>query len=95
MPMSANSTKRIDLDCGIPYRRISAWLDDELALERCGESWVFHDNNEQCAISLRELEKRSFRHLEFERTQLVAEGDAQALETFNHLFTLRFISAGG
>lgn len=93
--MSADSMKRIDLDCGIPYRRLAAWLDEDLGLEQSDNAWTFSDGAACCTITLCELEKRSFNHVEFERTQLVAEGEPQTLEAFCHLFTLRFLSAGG
>ena len=93
--MFGGKTGRIDLDCGIAYARIATWLDDELALPRDESRWVFHDAGKTCRISLELLENRMFRHVSIERTRLVAEGDAEVLASFEKLFTLRFISAGG
>ena len=102
--MFKGETNRLDLDCGIAYARIAAWLDDELALSREDGSWVFHEasqpsrpehTGQTCRITLEALENRTFRRVSIERTRLVAEGDAGALESFEKLFTLRFISAGG
>ncbi len=102
--MFKGETNRLDLDCGIAYARIAAWLDDELALPRESGSWVFHEANQPtrpehtgqtCRVSLEPLESRAFRNVSIERARLVAEGDAGALESFEKLFTLRFISAGG
>ena len=39
--MLAADANRIDLDCGISYARIASWLDDELALPREQECWVY------------------------------------------------------
>ena len=93
--MFKGETNRLDLDCGIAYARIAAWLDDELALSREDGCWLFRDDLQTCRVSLEPLESRTFRRVSIERTRLVAEGDAGALESFEKLFTLRFISAGG
>ncbi len=93
--MFKGETNRLDLDCGIAYARIAAWLDGELALPREDGCWLFRDDLQTCRITLETLESRTFRRVSIERTRLVAEGDAGALESFDRLFTLRFISAGG
>ncbi|MBP3867330.1 MAG: hypothetical protein J6D25_05920 [Eggerthellaceae bacterium] len=86
---------RINLDCGIAYARIASWLEDELALPRADGGWVYSCDQDSCSISLEPLESRTLGKIDLERTRLVAEGDPHALESFDKLFTLRFISAGG
>ena len=85
----------MDLDCGIAYARIAAWLDDELQLPPAGDSWHFSCSPFACRISIEPLEDRELGPLALERTRLVACGDAEALKRFEKLFTLRFVSAGG
>ena len=86
----------MDLDCGIAYRRIAAWLDDELALPRNDEgAWEFTCEEGFCTVTLTECEPRMAGPISLERTRLQADGDDAALERFNRLFTLRFVSAGG
>ena len=85
----------MELDCGIQYRRIAAWLDDELRLPREGEEWLFTSDGATCRISASPLESRSLGGIEIERTLLSTHGDQPALDVFERLFTLRFISAGG
>lgn len=90
-----NQQRIIDLDCGITYARIAAWLDDELALPFDDEHWTYESEAQRCRISLEPLENRSFGTISLERSHLVASGDPDALSSFEKLFTLRFISAGG
>lgn len=100
----------MQLDCGIRYARISAWLDDELGLVRedCQPEelpvsgaggadwhWVFVSNGASCRVSAFPLESRVYGGIAIERTQLSAQGDQPAIDAFERLFTLRFISAGG
>ena len=86
----------IDFDCGIAYRRIATWLDDELRLPRDGEgAWVFACDEGSCTVCLTETEPRAHGPIRLERCQLQADGSPGALDRFNRLFTLRFISAGG
>ena len=87
--------KTLDFDCGIAYERIASWLDDELHLPVNAGKWVYGSPGETCEIALSRLEPREFAQLEIERSHLIAQGDAQAVDAFEHLFTLRFISAGG
>ena len=87
--------KHLDLDCGIAYGRIALWLDDELALPRENGHWTYSVNSRACRIELEPLESRAFGNISIERTRLTACGDAEALASFERLFTLRFISAGG
>ena len=93
--MLSRDAHHLDLDCGIAYSRIASWLDDDLALPRNDGRWVFTAGQGTCSISAKPLESRSFSRIELIRTNLVAEGDSDALEVFEKLFTLRFISAGG
>ena len=93
--MLSHDAHHLNLDCGIAYSRIASWLDDDLALPRNDGRWVFAAGQGTCSISAEPLESRSFSRIELERTHLVAEGDSDALEVFEKLFTLRFISAGG
>ena len=93
--MFSQNANRLDLDCGIAYARIATWLDDELALPRPDDRWLYSCDDGTCSIALEPLEKRAFRNVSIERTRLVAEGDQGALDSFDKLFTLRFISAGG
>ena len=87
--------KMLDLDCGIAYTRIEPWLSEELGLSCEGASWVFSEGDQVCRIQLERLEPRMHSLIGIERTRLLAEGDAAALERFERLFTLRFLSAGG
>ncbi|HAM14541.1 MAG TPA: hypothetical protein DCP91_01475 [Eggerthellaceae bacterium] len=93
--MLAENDGHLDLDCGIAYDRIASWLEDDLALPRSDGRWMFHRNGGTCSIALEPLESRAFRNVCIERTRLMAEGEPDALESFERLFTLRFISAGG
>ncbi|MBQ9004592.1 MAG: hypothetical protein IJ087_22370 [Eggerthellaceae bacterium] len=85
----------MELDCGIPRARLVAWLDDELALDRTEDAWRFSCEAGPCTIALAPLAPRRLGTLEFERTSIVLSGDRDAIESFLHLFTLRFASAGG
>ena len=89
------ANKRLDLDCGIAFARIEQWLSEELGLPREGTFWVFSECDQMCRIQLNRLEPRTVGLASIERTRLLAEGDATALERFERLFTLRFLSAGG
>lgn len=85
----------LDLDCGIALRRIVSWLEDELALPVRGGKWVFAAGGGECLVNANALPSRDFGAMALQRTRLVATGDECALERFEHLFTLRFVSAGG
>ena len=85
----------IDLDCGIAYSRIEAWLRDELALPFDDGTWIFEHANESCRIQIAPLEPRSLGSVSLERCNLTANGSAAAIDAFDRLFTLRFMSAGG
>ena len=93
--MLAADANRIDLDCGISYARIASWLDDELALPREQECWVYTLGGQTCTIALEPLEDRPLGAVRLERSHLTAHGERNALASFEKLFTLRFISAGG
>lgn len=93
--MLAAGANQIDLDCGIAYARIASWLDDELALPRERECWVYALGDQACTITLEPLEDRLLGAVRLERSHLVALGNHDALASFEKLFTLRFISAGG
>ena len=93
--MLAADANRIDLDCGISYARIASWLDDELALPREQECWVYTLGDQTCTIALEPLEDRPLGAVRLERSHLTVHGDPDALASFEKLFTLRFISAGG
>ena len=93
--MLAADANRIDLDCGISYARIATWLDDELALPREQECWVYTLGDQTCTIALEPLEDRPLGAVHLERSHLTVHGDPDALASFEKLFTLRFISAGG
>ena len=100
-PLGADSAldacvqRTLDLDCGIALPRIAGWLADELALPRDGEAYAFHQGECTCTVTLSRLENRTIGLLDLERTRLVAQGDAPAVDAFEKLFTLRFMSAGG
>lgn len=93
--MERTNPNRLDLDCGIAYVRLASWLDDELALRHSGNQWVFQHSACSCSISLESLENRELRNISIERTRLVVEGEPKAIDEFDRVFTLRFISAGG
>ena len=93
--MAFSEGRVLDLDCGISYERISSWLDDELNLAREGQGWVFRTGSGTAIVRADSLESRSIGPVSLERTHLVARGDSDALDAFERLFTLRFISAGG
>ena len=103
--MSCDNADNLDLDCGIAYARIAAWLDDELNLPResaqkgqsllGGFTWELETADGVCHIQLEVLEPRWLGNVELERTRLLASGTPAALKRFNDLFTLRFMSAGG
>ena len=85
----------IDLDCGIAMARIEEWLDGELGLPISDAGWTFPTDGGSCQVRLEPLANRRLGQVQLERTRLVGEGDADALEAFYKLFTLRFLSAGG
>ena len=85
----------MELDCGIPRRRLEAWLDDELVLERRAGAWVFPHESGTCNIALAPLPNRKLGVLDFERTFIEIAGDDRAIDAFIRQFTLRFASAGG
>ena len=85
----------LDLDCGIATSRITSWLDDELGLPCSDCCWTFSEHHRTCLVQVEPLESRTFGTISLERTRLIAHGDSEAVESFNRLFTLRFISAGG
>lgn len=85
----------MELDCGIRRARITAWLDDELALARVDGRWVFEEGGHTCAIALSPLENRVLGKLDLERTLVAIEGDRAAVDAFYRMFFLQFISAGG
>ena len=91
----AGGRRRIDLDCGIAYGRIASWLDDELALPCEGGCWLFEVAGAACSVSLEPLEPRTLGAVSLERSHLVADGAPGAVDEFERLFTLRFMSAGG
>ena len=93
--MLAADANRIDLDCGISYARIASWLDDELALPRERGCWVYTLETQTCTIALEPLDDRPLGAVHLERSHLTVHGDPDALASFEKLFTLRFISAGG
>ena len=85
----------MDLDCGIAISRLEAWLCNELALPMDCSNWVFEYRGASCRIGIAPLEPRTLGTVSIERCNLIAEGDAVALDEFERLFTLRFMSAGG
>ncbi len=85
----------MQLDCGIQHSRIDTWLESELALPRDGENWVFASGGASCLVSAVPLPSRAIGGIELERTLLTAQGDRAAIDAFQRLFTLRFVSAGG
>ena len=85
----------MELDCGIPRKRLVAWLDDELSLRREHDAWLFQHEAHSCAIELAPLPNRRLGMLDFERTSIEIEGDDCAIDAFIGLFALRFASAGG
>ena len=85
----------MELDCGIARKRITDWLNDELALAREGRTWLFAAGVGTCCITAEKLESRKLGAVDLERTSVRVEGDELAVEAFMHLFTLRFMSAGG
>ena len=93
--MESLAQKHIDLDCGIAYGRIEAWLRDELALSEGRDGWAFEHAGTTCRIRIAPLEPRTFNNVSLERCSLHAEGAPVAMDEFERLFTLRFISAGG
>ena len=83
------------LDCGISPARLQAWLDNELALNRDEQGWLFLWEGASCRVVLAPLENRKLGYVSLERTELAVEGDELAENEFMRLFTLRFASAGG
>ena len=93
--MLVSDAGHLDLDCGISHARIAAWLDDELRLPRDRRGWTFSVGYHACLVEVSPLESRALGPIALERARLTASGDAEALASFEKLFTLRFISAGG
>lgn len=84
------------LDCGIDYARLRAWLDGSLALKR-GEDglWRFEYESSVCEIGLEKLDDRPLGTISLPRTQLSIAGDNRSVAQFIKLFTLQFLSSGG
>ena len=93
--MLTADANRIDLDCGISYARIASWLDDEMALPHVQDCWVYTLEMKTCTSAREPFEDRPLGAVRLERSHLTALGDRDALASFEKLFTLRFISAGG
>ena len=93
--MLAPGSDYLDLDCGIAYARIAAWLEDELSLPSEQDCWSYAIEGHVCHIALEPLENRRLGQVCLERARLTARGAPEALAAFEKLFTLRFISAGG
>lgn len=93
--MEASASEHIDLDCGIAYSRLEAWLRDELALPKADDGWVFSHAGASCSICIAPLEPRPLGSVSIERCALHVDGAPAALDEFDRLFTLRFMSAGG
>ena len=93
--MKEPTGRHINLDCGIAYGRIEAWLRNELGLPFDDGAWIFKHADESCRIRIAPLEPRSLGSVSLERCNLTANGSAAAIDAFKHLFTLRFMSAGG
>ena len=85
----------LDLDCGIAYARIAAWLETELRVPYVEGAWLFTSDGCACRVQIEPLESRPLGSVKLERTRLRASGDPEALARFGRLFTLRFVSAGG
>jgi len=86
----------MELDCGIPEKRIVAWLGEELGLPREHDGWVFKDpEGDLCRIVTKQLDNRTLGVVSIERTLVTVSGSTSAVDAFYRLFTLRFISAGG
>ena len=84
----------MELDCGIPIKRIVAWLEDELGLSLQDGMWEYRGEG-MCRIALEPLESRELGMVSIERACMRVEGDKSAMSDFMRLFTLRFMSAGG
>ena len=92
----ASKQKTLELDCGIAPARILSWLEDELKLAQDESgAYVFENEGRICTAVVAPLGKSGRGHFALERTQLIISGSESAVEAFNRLFTLRFLSAGG
>lgn len=90
------SRKTRDLDCGIAPARIIGWLEKELFLDRNDAgAYLFEHNGQTCTAIATPLGKCGNGHFALERTRLVISGSDLAVDALMHLFTLRFLSAGG
>ena len=88
--------KTLELDCGIAPARILSWLEDELGLTQDESgAYVFESKGLICTATVVPLGKSGRGHFALDRTQLTMSGSEPAVEAFNRLFTLRFLSAGG
>ena len=93
-PNESPKGKTLELDCGIAPTRIVSWLEEELMLGQDGHgAYVFDRDGQSCAATVTALGKSG--RFALERTLLVVSGDEPTVEAFMHLFTLRFLSAGG
>jgi len=92
----SNVKRNLSFDCGIARARLETWLTEEMALDRCESGgWHFTSEDGMCSVELGNLESRTLGSVSIERTRLAITGDVEAVDTFMHLFTLRFMSAGG
>ncbi|MBQ9068122.1 MAG: hypothetical protein IJ131_03535 [Eggerthellaceae bacterium] len=93
--MPSQDHKSIELDCGIAQQRIVSWLEGELRLPHEDDGYRYSHEGTTCIARTQPLENRTVGTVSIERTALYIEGEADAVAAFMHLFTLRFISAGG
>lgn len=73
-------------------------LDDEagqVASTECVHCYTFTDVDTSCEICLTPQPARNVGKVEIQRTKMEIAGDKIAMAAFLHLFTLKFISAGG
>lgn len=77
---------------GISAARALEFFETQRDVMNTGEGEFVYDS---CRIRITELPEQQLGSLRFNRTELVMEGEAEALELIHRRFMLRFLSAGG
>lgn len=79
-------------ESGIDYQYIHTYLHDELALEKTGASTYRY---KQAELTLTPLPPRKVGSFNMQRNRVDMRGDPDDIAEFEHMFLMRFLSAGG
>ena len=77
---------------GVPYTQIVNYLKEELALKSMGAGAFCYKN---AVIRIVQMEPRALGNISLPRNEIKMQGDATDIQEFEHVFLMRFLSAGG